>query len=1281
MKKNLLFLILVLLVSAGTLANKLTVGPGGPPTYQYATIQAAIVAAVPGDIILVAPGTYTESNILVDKSVIIKGTGASRNDVVIVPAGVDGNVDNAFGSSAQNGFIIQAHAVTIRNLTIDGNPALTPGVYNFRAGIVTLDPSQAGGGTWNNLHVDNVAIKYTWRRGISVFPRNVSGTVIENSSVEYVAYNQGMYLAGHSLVLNNMVKHCFQGIVQNPDLSTPNAMFQINGNTVTEIGNFPGCYNYPDGQPRAIQFDAVDSTFRLIEIKNNVINDNGSSGIIGTIGIYTRRANAASLVENNAITLSSGSSYSVGTQSVGLLLGWSYYRGFTARNNYVTTSGPGIGIMLLDVGVKGMPMILEGNVLTSTGSTHGDSGDGTGIYIPNEYIFYTTDKCASFVKIQNNNSITGFARGIEAEKFVSSTSDLTVIVHNNSIAGNTIGIEATTMTTPVEATNNWWGDASGPLHPVYNPTGLGNPVSNNVNFIPWWGDAGMTIAMPILTPGMTVLNTVTGLQYNDLNLALNAALNGETLYIAPGILNYLVIYNFPGKSVTIAGSGVPGQSIVLALIMMDGSLDVTDVTFDVNHPVFGSDAILITGGSLKLRHCQLIESLPDDQFCLNVQGGTLDAGTEDDYGYNTFVVQAPGSALNNNQAVELFAVGNNWGAPSGPYVATSNPGGLGGSIIGAGLDFVDYSLFANGPVTTIAEVYYCYGVTTIDIPVSARNFNDVGKLSLTFGFTPAQLTNPQLVNVNAKFSPWGAFTVTTDPLLLADGIFRVSGFGPLPADVVDLDEDEELFTLRFNIIPNQGTNSNARVFFSENVQGTACEYGGPAPSYHPFNDLPTSTYYLNGGVILNQLRKISGVVTYYNTANTLLTGSDYVLDLYASSDLTHSNLLAQVSPNGSGYYEFDDLCPDDTYDIVGSSSHDPDGSTNTTDAGQVNYWGVFIPYVIEKVRFTAGDVGTFSPYVPRDLNLNATDAQRIQQNFVNGAAFDRNWTFWRAGQFIASNPATESYPSVSVTTGGDVTANIYGLCTGDFNRSFNPLLKKGSSQTLELIYGRSMFVGANQEFDLPIRVVNPYNLGAVSLILSFPVDLVEVLNVTMNSTSGQLDWAVKGNELRIGWNSLSSATLGAFENLVILRLKTTEAFSKFGTIKLTLAPDPLNELADNRFDVIGDAILSVDVVEASPYGIGEQENGSVLSIHNYPNPFNNSTTITYHLPFSGRVAITVRNTFGEIAGVLADENQPAGDHTLQFDATGLAAGVYTATIELNSGSDTAKKTIKLLIRK
>ncbi|MDI9456557.1 MAG: right-handed parallel beta-helix repeat-containing protein [Bacillota bacterium] len=57
-------------------------------------------------------------------------------------------------------------------------------------------------------------------------------------------------------------------------------------------------------------------------------------------------------------------------------------------------------------------------------------------------------------------------------------------VECNSLQNNSWGVFNQTATI-INAVNNWWGDSSGPFHPVKNPDGLGNPVSDRVDFIPW----------------------------------------------------------------------------------------------------------------------------------------------------------------------------------------------------------------------------------------------------------------------------------------------------------------------------------------------------------------------------------------------------------------------------------------------------------------------------------------------------------------------------------------------------------------------------------------------------------------------------------------------------------------------------------------------------------------------------------------------------------------------------------------------------------------------------
>jgi hypothetical protein len=63
--------------------------------------------------------------------------------------------------------------------------------------------------------------------------------------------------------------------------------------------------------------------------------------------------------------------------------------------------------------------------------------------------------------------------------------------HFNDIVGNWLGVWNDGSET-VDATYNWWGDASGPYHWEINPDGWGDEVSDNVDFEPWLGAETVT---------------------------------------------------------------------------------------------------------------------------------------------------------------------------------------------------------------------------------------------------------------------------------------------------------------------------------------------------------------------------------------------------------------------------------------------------------------------------------------------------------------------------------------------------------------------------------------------------------------------------------------------------------------------------------------------------------------------------------------------------------------------------------------------------------------------
>lgn len=68
---------------------------------------------------------------------------------------------------------------------------------------------------------------------------------------------------------------------------------------------------------------------------------------------------------------------------------------------------------------------------------------------------------------------------------------------------------------------------------------------------------------------------------------------------------------------------------------------------------------------------------------------------------------------------------------------------------------------------------------------------------------------------------------------------------------------------------------------------------------------------------------------------------------------------------------------------------------------------------------------------------------------------------------------------------------------------------------------------------------------------------------------------------------------------------------------------------------------------------------------NFPNPFNPSTSITFDLPRDMPVVLQVLDIRGRNVTVLLDERRAAGSHTLNFNASNIAGGVYLAV--LNAG--------------
>jgi hypothetical protein len=85
------------------------------------------------------------------------------------------------------------------------------------------------------------------------------------------------------------------------------------------------------------------------------------------------------------------------------------------------------------------------------------------------------------------------------------------------------------------------------------------------------------------------------------------------------------------------------------------------------------------------------------------------------------------------------------------------------------------------------------------------------------------------------------------------------------------------------------------------------------------------------------------------------------------------------------------------------------------------------------------------------------------------------------------------------------------------------------------------------------------------------------------------------------------------------------------------------------------AAVKSAIVEVAP--AGEVPGGFVL-LQNYPNPFNPKTAVSYQLPAASKTRLTIYDALGREVETLVNAVQAPGVHTVQFDASGLASGVY-----------------------
>jgi len=507
---------------------------------DYSTIQEAIDAASDSDTIVVAAGLYKE-NVVIDKSLALKGAQAgvdARNrtgpETIIEPdeeaigisvltaAGrvvvIDGlTVQNAGHAIATPEFGLMAADITVKNVRVlhagDFGISLTftmgavveycyveDAIVAINAGAVL--PASPTVATFRNNEVVNSEFGITGYLG---------GSLVEGNLIRDFA-NEGVGISAQftdTEIRNNTVTGYVNGAAMTFEKSHHDRPISENvtveGNTFTE--NLHGIYVWPD------QTELKGITVSFNNIAGNSwrgIRNNGGQTLNATRNWWGDVLGPGGVGPGDGDDVSSKVLYSpwLGAEPGTQPMIWGVDP-TSLIQGAIDAVAPGETIIAADGEYEEDINIDKSLTLQSAHGAEVTTIIGSiSIELDAETAFFGGDEAgfmvdadggdfAILLSIQNgsevtisHNVLTGATEGVTTRGGLLDSS--TVLINFSSLTGNgDYGLYAEGGTITVDATDNWWGHASGPSGGVADPVtsriadGTGDAVSGNVRFDPW----------------------------------------------------------------------------------------------------------------------------------------------------------------------------------------------------------------------------------------------------------------------------------------------------------------------------------------------------------------------------------------------------------------------------------------------------------------------------------------------------------------------------------------------------------------------------------------------------------------------------------------------------------------------------------------------------------------------------------------------------------------------------------------------------------------------------
>jgi hypothetical protein len=248
------------------------------------------------------------------------------------------------------------------------------------------------------------------------------------------------------------------------------------------------------------------------------------------------------------------------------------------------------------------------------------------------------------------------------------------------------------------------------------------------------------------------------------------------------------------------------------------------------------------------------------------------------------------------------------------------------------------------------------------------------------------------------------------------------------------------------------------------------------------------------------------------------------------------------------------------------------------------------------------------------------------------------------------------------TTGSNPIDNTVRPVTA-YSRRLQYRETKGSG-TLDVLLSDLHVSRESVNQDLPFASAESDWLGSQSLSLSDGKTIGGTVTIKGAKWNHPFSYSIKLEEATSGISlaNLGTRTVPSLQDSTILvRISCgLPILQKLGDFRVVLTGLPTDAIAVDRIDVykVGD---SLRMAKAPPTSQGLSLIPATFDLKAaYPNPFNPTTTLEYHLPEDGYVQIVVFDQLGRKVQDLMSGFHAAGRHEVQWNAAGMSSGIYFA---------------------